>query len=142
MLAKTGSVKRGIVSPDLLNERAKCNFDQKELGTFLMGGKEREAKAKEMYGVLEEDPTLRNSIEFYDMTPHEMQEQLWERINVLYKRHKKEFFEDAFCQPPYIDWNAYIQGLLPGVGLTVSMFRISVENLSNAEQKAYWLPKI
>lgn len=31
---------------------------------------------------------------------------------------------------------------MPGIGLTISMFRLSVENLSNEEQKAYWMPKI
>ena len=72
MLAKTGSVKRGIVSPDLLNERAKKDFDSLELGTFLMGGKERVDASAKVLGLLEEDPTMRNSIEFYDMTPHEM----------------------------------------------------------------------
>ena len=44
--------------------------------------------------------------------------------------------------PPYIDWANYFQGQLPGIGLTVSMFRLSVENLSNEEQKARWLPLI
>ena len=32
-----GSVKRGIVNPDLLEERAKCNFDQVEMRTYLFG---------------------------------------------------------------------------------------------------------
>ena len=32
-----GSVKRGIVNPDLLEERAKSNFNQADLEEFLMG---------------------------------------------------------------------------------------------------------
>ena len=32
-----GSVKRGIVNPDLLEERAKCNFDQSELKYYIFG---------------------------------------------------------------------------------------------------------
>ena len=32
-----GSVKRGIVNPDLLEERAKCDFNQRELVLFLFG---------------------------------------------------------------------------------------------------------
>ena len=44
---------------------------------------------------------------FYDMTPHEMQEDLWKRINTLYKTHKKVCFEDSFISPPYIDWVGY-----------------------------------
>ena len=43
---------------------------------------------------------------------------------------------------PYITWVDYFQGLLPGIGLTVSMFRVSVENLANEEQKSRWLPLI
>ena len=31
---------------------------------------------------------------------------------------------------------------MPGIGLTVTMFRLSVENLANEEQRARWLPRI
>ena len=37
-MEKTGSVKRGIISSDLLEERAKCAFDKKKMGFFFMGG--------------------------------------------------------------------------------------------------------
>lgn len=37
---KTGSVKNSIVAPDLVHERAKCQFDQLELREFLHGGRE------------------------------------------------------------------------------------------------------
>ena len=37
-MEKTGSVKRGIISSDLLEERAKCAFDKKEMGFFFRGG--------------------------------------------------------------------------------------------------------
>jgi hypothetical protein len=30
-----GSVKRGIFNPDLLEERAKCNFNQREMANYL-----------------------------------------------------------------------------------------------------------
>lgn len=41
--------------------------------------------------------------------------------------------EDPMIAQPYITWVDYFQGLLPGIGLTVSMFRVSVENLANEE---------
>lgn len=72
-------------------------------------------------------------MEFYDFTPHEMQEDLWRRINVIYNKHKKQMLENPVIAPPYIAWVDYFQGLLPGIGLTVSMFRVSVENLANEE---------
>ena len=107
MSRKTGSVKKGIVAPDLLEERAKCAFDQAELRTFLHGGAEREQKWSQIVDQFGADPTLRNHLGFYDMTPHEMHEDLWKRINTLYKTHKKVCFEDSFIGPPYVDWIGY-----------------------------------
>ena len=92
MLAKTGSVKRGTVSPDLLEERAKCNFDQRELGVLLHGGEENLQAWNQMMK-MGDDPELANSLEFYDMTPHEMQINLWERINAIVRKHKDKFVE-------------------------------------------------
>ena len=139
-MQRTGSIKRGIVSPDLLEERAKLAFDQKELATFLAGGPEREQGWKHWVDTYGADPVLRNKVGFYDLTPHEAQEDLWKRINVLYQKHKTAMFEKPMIAPPYVDWIGYFQGLLPGVGLTISMFRLSVENLASEEQKAKWLP--
>jgi len=56
------------------------------------------------------NPELRNNIEFNELTPHEMQENLWKRINVLYKNHKKLFFVDPTISAPYVDWPNYFQG--------------------------------
>ena len=91
-MKRTGSVKKGIVAPDLLEERAKCAFDQAEMRTFIAGGPEREQKWREIVDLFGADPTLRNHIDFYDMTPHEMQEDLWKRINTLYSKHGKFCF--------------------------------------------------
>ena len=142
MSRRTGSVKKGIVAPDMLAERAKLAFDQAEMRTFLHSGKEDENNYKEMIDMFGADEGLRNHLEFYDMTPGEMQEDLWKRINVLYTKHKDICFKQALIGEPFTDWIAYFQGLMPGVGLTISMFRMSVENLANEEQKARWMPKI
>jgi len=107
MIRKTGSVKKGIVATDLLEEREKCAFDQEELRRFLMGGDAKYNKTKEVFDMIGNDPELRNNIEFLELTPHEQQENLWKRINVMYKKHKKLFFEDPFIAPPYIDWPNY-----------------------------------
>ena len=88
------------------------------------------------------DPILRNKFEFYDMTPHEMQVDLWKRVNVLYNKYKDECFVKSVISPPYVDFNSYFQGSLPGVGLTSTMFRAAVEHMANEEQRARWLPSI
>jgi len=86
------------------------------------------------------DPELRNNIEFYELDPHEQQVNLWKRLNVLYKKHNQSFFIDNIIMPPNVNWCDYFQGLFPGIGMHVTMFRMSVENLCDAEQKAKWLP--
>jgi acyl-CoA oxidase len=60
----------------------------------------------------------------------------------MYRKHKEQFFTKPFIAAPYVDWSGYFQGLLPGVGLTISMFRMSIENLASVEQKAHWMPLI
>ena len=56
MLQKTGSVKNKVVSPDLLAERAKCNFDQEELRVHLMGGPLAFAGLKKSFERFGNDP--------------------------------------------------------------------------------------
>ena len=107
MMSKTGSVKRGVVSTDLLEERAKCAFNQEELRTVIGGGEFKLQKWKEVVDMMGNDPELRNNIEFYELTPHEQHENLWKRINVLFKKHYKYFFVDSLMSPPYTDWPAY-----------------------------------
>lgn len=141
MLARTGSVKRGVVSPDLLEERAKCAFSQEELMNFVHGGDETLSAWKRMMAMFGDDPELRNTLDFYDMTPHEMQENLWKRMLSVYQKHKPEFFLESQFKPPYVDLEVYFQSSLP-LTLHISMFRLSIENLANQEQAAFWLPKV
>ena len=44
-------------------------------------------------------------------------------------------------KPPYIDMFGYFQSPLP-ITLHVSMFRNTIKQLANAEQRAYWMPLI
>ena len=132
MLGKTGSVKRGIVSPDLQEERAKCNFDQRELGVFLHGGEENLQAWNQMMKMFGDDPELANSFEFYDMSPHEMHINLWERINTIVRKHKDKFVEIFSFKQSGISPSGYFQSGLP-ISLHLSMFRLVMENMANAE---------
>ena len=42
-----------------------------------------------------DDPDLKNTFEFNDMTPHEMHENLWKRTKVTYEKHRDYFFKDS-----------------------------------------------
>ena len=48
-----------------------------------------------MMAMFGDDPELRNTLEFYDMTPHEMLENLWKRMNVAFKKYRNEFFSQS-----------------------------------------------
>lgn len=85
-LGRTGSVELGIVSPDLLDERAKCNFDKGLMQNFLLGT-ERNILWKQAMDDFGSDPELRNTLKFYDMTREEMMIDLWRRMNEVYKKH-------------------------------------------------------
>ena len=107
VIRKTGSVKRGIVAQDLLDERAKLAFDQEELSEFVGGGADRNNIWKKHVDRFGADDRLRNYIGFYDYTPNEMQIDLWKRIRVLYENHQEDYFGKAGVGPPYVDWIAY-----------------------------------
>ena len=58
------------MASDLLEERAKCNFDQKEFQNIVRG-KEDVEYYKEIVATMESDPILKNSHKYYDMTREE-----------------------------------------------------------------------
>ena len=49
--------------------------------------------------------------------------------------------DKSTIKPPYIDMSCYFQSSLP-LTLHLSMFRLTMENLANDEQKAKWMPLI
>ena len=68
-----GSIKRKIVSSDLLSERANRDFDNENgdaINKALSAGGLFEDR-KELEKVLYSDPILRNSHEFYEMSAKE-----------------------------------------------------------------------
>ena len=132
MSSTTGSVKRGAVALDLALERQKVGFDQNEMRVFLHGGEEKLRQWTRTMDTLGSDPELRNTFEFYDMTPHESHVDLWRRMKVLLEKHGNEYFKQDMFQPPYLDKFVYFQSSLP-LTLHVSMFRTSIENLANEE---------
>ena len=60
-----------------------------------------------------------------------MQENLWKRMNVLVKKHPN-LFEKCSLGPPFVYWGIFFQAILP-LALTITMFRLSVENLSSED---------
>lgn len=59
------SVKNKVVAPELLEERAKCNFDRQELEMIMLGGPERHKLVSETYNFIESTPEIANHSQFY-----------------------------------------------------------------------------
>ena len=62
---------------------------------FLHGGEARLHAWKHFMTLFGDDPDLKNTFEFNDMTPHEMHENLWKRTKVTYEKHRDYFFKDS-----------------------------------------------
>lgn len=66
-----GSVKNKIVAPELIEERAKCAFDQQELKIMMMGGKDYYQNKLYLHTLFSSYPETRNHYKFYEMSLHE-----------------------------------------------------------------------
>lgn len=79
------------------------------------------------------EPEIQNNLEFTDLTREEQQEEMWKRVKLMYERHNDTHFKNYTIQQwPQIDWYSYFQGLLP-ISLSMSMFKVSFENLASEE---------
>ena len=125
-------MKRGIVAPDLIEERAKCDFDQDELREFLAGGADSLAVQKETYDMFGSDPELRNYLAFNDLSQEEKKISLLKLIRTLKLKYERFLPEIRLMDRPIKDFFSYPQGQVPG-SMSLTMFRLSFENLANEE---------
>ena len=77
-----GSIKRKIVNPDLLEERAKCNFDRDEAFKVLYP-EEKIAEFKLFHALVKKHPYIMSSCKYYDKTREEMVKEWWDRLKVI-----------------------------------------------------------
>ncbi len=99
---RTGSIKDKIVAPDLLEERAKRNFNVQELTLALAGGQQNFDEYIRNVKFIESDPILRNSEKFYDMTREEQMEVLFKKIRRSFELDRKTYYQDM--GPQYFQW--------------------------------------
>lgn len=86
-----GSVLNNRVAPEILEERAKRDFDPSEMHVIWNHNAERLAFTKELFKYFEK-PELRNSHTFFEMTPYEQQIDLWKKINVILAERPELFY--------------------------------------------------
>lgn len=108
---RTGSIKDKIVAPDLLEERAKRNFDAEELTHALYGGKQGYDEYVRIHTFIESDPILRNDEKFYEMTREEQMEVLFKKVRRSYELDKDNYYLNQ--GESYFHWAASVlQGVV------------------------------
>lgn len=134
-------MKRGIVNPDLLEERQKCAFDQDELTRFIVG----EDVVQEMHDLIDfirKEPKMQVELKFLEEDRNQQMTHWWRIIHTLYSNpiFKKKFFTGnsaknqlRFC------WSYLFNGTSP-LHLHQTMFTKSISFLGNKEQNERWIP--
>jgi hypothetical protein len=90
-----GSIKNKITNPDLLEERAKCTFNQKEMEWFFFD-KEVVEMTDELLKDQQKHPELLDDTNFkwYEMTRQEKQEVWLKRINLVSNINREKYLSN------------------------------------------------
>lgn len=128
-------MKKKIVNPDLLKERANRKFDAQEI-TKLLIPQETLEFWKPYVEDLKNYPELRSTHKFYDMTRAEQAEDWWKKCNIMKSISQKRYFGDlrsGWACPHF-----FHPGNSPLL-LNHGMFTSGLEKLGTDEQSAKWL---
>ena len=100
-----GSIAKGIVASDLLEERKKCNFDQEEFFNLILTKKHVDY-FKRSIEIMESDPILKNTHKYYDMTREEQMVLGMQKVKRGVQLHGFKFFqEDEMPGANALLWN-------------------------------------
>ena len=137
-----GSIKRKIVNPDLVEERAKCNFDQQEAYRALVPAGVREEWAT-YQRLVAKYPEVMTATNYYELTREEKMEEWWRRYKVVWSdpefRHLFSNNSRKACKNQY--WQLMFQGMNPML-LHTQMFTKTIMLLGSDEQVKYYEPLI
>lgn len=134
-----GSIKNKVTATELLEERAKLNFDQDELYKLIFNDEASRAVMEKSMEDLNDD-VLKSTHKYYEWTPAQIHLNWYKKLNHLYFNKDRKFYFATAPLPEY-QWNWSHQGQT-SIGLHTSMFRTTVMLFSNDEQKAKWMPMI
>ena len=99
---RPGSIKNRVVASDLEEERLKANFNSTELSEAWWGDRQTWEEYKDLTSLIDSDPVLRNTNEWYDMTREEQWETLFKKARRFYEIDKKRFYTEY--KSTYIPW--------------------------------------
>ena len=88
-----GSIERKITATELVEERAKCNFDMAEMEDIIFKkSPEVKAQFKGLWDDLQNDPVLKTTHQYYEWTREEIQYNWMKKLNYMYHKDKKRYF--------------------------------------------------
>ena len=102
-----GSMKRNIVNPDLLEERAKLAFDRYELQRFTVGEWLYDKNAEVEVFFNKHEDVMKGSAEEYEMTREELLEHYWKRIKLINEAEPKWMTENSVLVNKFFSWNSF-----------------------------------
>ena len=135
-----GSLKRGIINPDLQEERDKCNFNQKEMELFLYG-KQMLDEVDDMKRFMDKHPELGDDFDYFEMTREEKMEHWWKRYLGVLKDDEFHYLVTKNSDNPHysFSWHYMYHGVSL-IHLHSSMFTTTIKFFASDAQKAKWLP--
>ena len=77
-----GSIKRKIVNPALIEERAKCSFDKDEAYRMIFNADTRE-EFEVFDALLKKYPQLAAAFEYFEMSREEKMKLWWDRYKII-----------------------------------------------------------
>ena len=88
-----GSIKRGIVNPDLQKERDTCAFDKLELEKFIWS-EELHAYIKKKNDMFQEDQNLHLPRDVHELSREELMKEWWRIYHYLMQKEGGKWFRD------------------------------------------------
>ena len=137
-----GSIKRKIVNPALVEERAKCSFDKNEAFRLAFPVEQREEFA--IYDALvKKHPKLAATFEYYEMSREEKMTVWWDRFKIIMadEEFRHLITNNSHKKSKYLQWYGMYNGSNP-MTLHMMMFTKSIVQLGSEEQVRTILPRV
>ena len=126
-----GSVKHKIVNPDLLDERAKCDFDKQELVDYIIPAQTQE-RIKKFSALIEKHPEIKSDFNYFEMSRLEKFKEWWSRYRLVMQSEDMNYLltNNSQMHDYQFTWHFLFPGVSPNT-LHQNMFTVSLLTLAS-----------
>ena len=135
-----GSIKRKIVNPLLVEERAKCTFDKEEAYITLFPEEQRYEYSL-FEGLMKKHPEVASSENYYEKNREERIQEWWKRMRVVMDsdEYRHMITNYSHKRSKYFHWPFLFAGTNP-MTYHMEMFTKMVNTVGSEEQAKHYLP--